>query len=66
MKKTITRRTLAGVMLTAAVTARTAPQAPVAAESEAQAAVDQNRRDAADLDKVPLTTADEPAFHFTA
>jgi hypothetical protein len=68
MKNTITRRTLASTVFAAAVAARTAPLPPAAgnAEAELQAARDENQRDVEALDKVALTPAAEPAFHFTA
>jgi hypothetical protein len=68
MKNKMTRRQLAGVILTAAaaVGAQTAPSVPSNPAEELEAARGQNRRTSEALAKVPLPMGTEPAFHFTA
>jgi hypothetical protein len=68
MKNTMTRRQLAGVILTvtATVAAQTAPSIPSNPAEELEAARAQNRRTSETLARVPLPMDTEPAFHFTA
>jgi hypothetical protein len=66
MKNKLTRRELAGVILTAAAAAQTAPPAPSNPAEELEAARGQNRRTSEALAKVALPMDTEPAFHFTA
>jgi len=65
----ITRRQLAGAILTTAATAAAAqapPAAPSSPAGELQAAQEQNQRTAETLAKVQVPIETEPAFHFTA
>lgn len=65
----MTRRQLAGAILTTAATAaaaQTPPSAPSTPAAELQAARDQNQRTGEALAKVPIPIETEPAFHFTA
>ena len=68
MKDKMTRRQLAGVILTATATvaAQTAPSIPSNPAEELEAARGQNRRTSESLAKVPLPMDAEPVFHFTA
>ena len=68
MKNKMTRRELAGVILTAtaSMAAQTAPAAPSNPAEELESARGQNRRTSEALAKVPLPMDTEPAFHFTA
>jgi len=66
----MTRRQLAGAVLTTAASAQTPPSRPPAPDGELQAARERNRRTSEALAaawtkaKAPIET--EPAFHFTA
>jgi hypothetical protein len=62
----MTRRQLAGTLLTGAAMAQTPPSTPAAPDAELQAAREQNQRSADSLAKVQVPIAVEPAFHFTA
>jgi len=68
MKNKMTRRQLAGAILTATATmaAQTAPAIPANPAEELEAARGQNRRTSESLAKVPLPMDAEPVFHFTA
>jgi hypothetical protein len=68
MKNKMTRRQLAGVILTATATvaAQTAPPIPGNPAEELEAARGQNRRTSEALAKVALPMDTEPAFHFNA
>lgn len=65
----ITRRQLAGALVTTAAVAQTPaspPAAPAAGPAqELQAARDQNQRTAETLAKLQIPIDTEPAFHFT-
>jgi hypothetical protein len=65
----ITRRQMAGVILTTAATAtaaQTPPAPPSTPAAELQAGREQNQRIAETLAKVPVPIQTEPAFHFSA
>jgi len=65
----MTRRQLAGAILTTTATAAAAqapPSAPSTPAAELQAAREQNTRTAETLAKVQVPIETEPAFHFTA
>jgi hypothetical protein len=62
----ITRRQLAGALLTGAAMAQTPPPTPGTPDAELQAAREQNQHTADSLAKVQVPIAVEPAFHFTA
>jgi hypothetical protein len=65
----ITRRQLAGAVLTTAATAAAAqapPPAPSTPAGELQAAQEQSQRTSETLAKTPVPIETEPAFHFTA
>jgi hypothetical protein len=65
----ITRRQLAGAILTtvaSAAAAQTPPVPPSTPAAELQAAREQNQRTAETLAKAPVPIQAEPAFHFTA
>jgi hypothetical protein len=68
MKNKMTRRQLAGVILTATATmaAQTAPPIPSNPAEELEVARGQNRRTSEALAKVALPMDTEPAFHFNA
>ena len=68
MKNKMTRRQLAGAILTATATmaAQTAPAIPANPAEELEAARGQNGRSSEALAKVALPTDTEPAFHFNA
>jgi len=63
----LTRRQLAAVLSAPALLAQTpAPPLPQNADEELKAVRDQNRANAAQLDKFPLPMSVEPAVHFKA
>ena len=70
MKNKITRRQLAGAILTTAAAAQAPPSTPSTPATELQAAREQNQRTsealAAAWAKVQNPVEVEPAFHFTA
>jgi hypothetical protein len=68
MKNKMTRRQLAGVILsaTATVAAQTAPPIPSNPAEELEAARGQNRHTSEALAKAALPMDTEPAFHFSA
>jgi len=61
----ITRRQLAGALLTTAAMAQTPAPTPATPDAELQAARERNQRTAEALAKVPVPMAVEPAFHFS-
>jgi len=65
MKKSITRRALAGALFTTAVAAQAPPSASSGAD-DLQTARDENRHAAEALAKVAIMMETEPAFHFSA
>jgi hypothetical protein len=66
MKDKLTRRQLAGVILTATAAAQTAPSIPSNPAAELEAVHDRNHAAGEALAKVSLPVDTEPAFHFTA
>jgi hypothetical protein len=67
MKDQMTRRQLAGVILTGATAAaQTTSSASSDSAGELESARSQNQRTGEALAKVPVPTDTEPAFHFSA